>query len=141
MMRTRTLAQAGAAALLLACSAAGAQQVYRCGNTYSQKPCDANAAPAQVYRDTAASPPPGGGGQEQCGRAALKASGQPREGEVALQSVSPAAADTLKVGAETIEVRRHDVTLVQRNAKGDEVDRRTMRCVTSYDGARVLRLY
>jgi hypothetical protein len=61
-------------ALWLATSAAptAAQELYRCGNTYSQTPCGANAATVRSHGDAVADTAPGPRGGELCSAAVAR---------------------------------------------------------------------
>jgi len=131
-----------AAALALAGGTALAQQLYRCGNTYSQVPCAANAEP-KLLRDNSV----GGSaaaaaqnGRDLCRRQAPGAAGLADPYSAVIESVSDGKHDTIHVGSEMVVARRFDVALNAKNAFGAYSGVRTYHCFVSEDGQRLLKV-
>jgi hypothetical protein len=133
-----------AAALLTLCAAAGAQTMYRCGNTFSQTPCgnDAKASPA---------PRPGDGGAGPAAEAE-RTRAQPCLAELA-QRVGVAGPAALKIGrmegprveaidikGEKLVVRTYEFTALTRNAYGGQSPGARFTCHLSEDEQRLVRL-
>jgi hypothetical protein len=135
-----------AACLLAACAAAGAQTMYRCGNTFSQTPCGSDAKSAAVPRSES-------GGVAGSGEAgAVKPRAQPCLAELA-QRVGVEGPGALKIGrmegpkveaidvkGEKLVVRTYEFTALTRNAYGGQTPAATFTCHLSEDEQRVVRL-
>lgn len=123
-------------ALLLAalpCLAA-AQTMYRCGNTFSQKPCGDNAAAVKVP-GTEVSPATGTSAPEAvCTRAALG------RGRHRIDSVESGGTDTLTYAGQTVAARLYRVGMTHLDEHGRTMGHSSAVCYLSEDGQRVLKL-
>ena len=128
--------------LVLASGAAAAQQLYRCGNTYSQVPCAANAEPRKMLRDNSV----GGGaaaaqsGKDLCRRQVSGAAGLVDPYSVVVESVSEGRHDTIRIGDELVVARRYDVALNAKNEFGAYSGVQVYRCFVSEDEQRLLKV-
>lgn len=131
-------------ALALAAAAglpAGAQSLYKCGNTYSQTPCEPGAQAVRVHRDAAASAP-GLRGPALC-RQAVQDRLDPRDPQTALLRVEVAdkpGFEMLRIGQEPVAARRYEVALTAPAPQGAVTRLQTFQCVLSEDEARLLVL-
>lgn len=132
----RTLA---AALLAIAAAAAPAQTLYKCGNVYSQAPCEYGAPPAKIKPDEAPKAPSAPHGRELCRAEVTSAlapygvSGDP------VERIAPPVPELLRFGEQAIEARRIDVYL-QPRFYGVHASSRPYRCWVSVDEKRLLRL-
>lgn len=129
--------------LLLSCTAllamptgAPAQTLYRCGNTYSQVPCAADAASARMSSHTPAVPP----GREVCTTEGLARLGLPDPEGVKIVSVQRAGTEVIQYAGKSLVARRYDMALNPRNAHGAYTGVQHFACYLSEDEQRVLRV-
>lgn len=133
-----------AAALLSFCAAAGAQTMYRCGNTFSQTPCGGDAKAGPVPR--------GGEGAPANAAEAARMRARPCLAELA-QRVGvdgPAAlnigrmegprVEAIEIKGEKLVVRTFEFTALARNAYGGQSPGARFTCHLSEDEQRVVRL-
>ena len=131
-----------AVCLALVGAAAPAQQLYRCGNTYSQVPCAGDAEPKKMYRDNT----PGGGaaasqaGKDLCRRQLPAAVGLADPYSVVFESVGDPKHDTIRIGAELVVAKRIDVALNAKNEFGAYTGVQVYRCYVSEDEQRLLKV-
>lgn len=118
-----------------------AQPMYRCGNTYSQTPCEAGAPAVRVHRDAQAAPAsaPGAGGKALCRQRALEGLDLPPAQAAALEvQVSEPRYEMIRIGREPVAARRFDVVVNLRGPQG-RIDRlQAAQCVLSEDELRLL---
>lgn len=126
---------------------ANAQPTYRCGNTYSQTPCSADAAPVAIHRDVSTAPPGGtadaGGGAvptgvELCKRAALAGLKDPYS--AVIESVTGPVGVAITIAKEPIEARRYTVWVNAKNSYGAYTGAKPHECFLSVDGRRLLQV-
>jgi len=130
-----------ASALALAAAPAWAQGgLYRCGNTYSQVPCSADARAASVPTGAAPDPAPGLAGADVCATHALRALGA--DGGLAgrLESSQRSPAEVIQYAGQSLAARTWRVTLAVRTIDGMAAGHRVFRCHLSEDERRVLRI-
>lgn len=136
-----------AASLLAACAAAGAQTMYRCGNTFSQTPCGSDAKAGVTPRGEN-----GGGAASTADAGAARPRAQPCLAELA-QRVGVEGPGALKIGrmegpkveaidvkGEKLVVRTYEFTALTRNAYGGQTPAASFTCHLSEDEQRVVRL-
>ena len=117
---------------------ASAEQLYRCGNTYSQTPCAADATAKKLPSSAAPDAPPGLQGESLCAS----------EGVLRLGLADPEGARVIGVaqrGTEVIQyadrptaARKFAVRINPRNAQGGYAGEQVFFCFLSEDGRRVL---
>jgi hypothetical protein len=129
------------AAFMIAASAVpvGAQQLYRCGNTYSQTPCAPGAAAVRGRSDAVADAAPGLSGADLCSASATSAlqlddSG----GTVQVDAVSKAPAEVIQYADKPTATHKYVVTLKVKPYAAFNGPR-TYACNLSEDERRVLR--
>lgn len=116
-----------------------AQQLYRCGNTYSQTPCAPDAAAVRSHGDAVADSAPGARGGELCSSAVTKEL-QLDDGDTTVQvdTVTKAPAEVIQYADKPTATHKFIVTLkVKRYAPYDGP--RAFACNLSEDERRVLR--
>jgi len=138
-MNTRFLA--ALAACLLMPLPTLAQQVYRCGNTFSQVPCAAGAASARVSpaagpadADTLAQ------GKELCASAGLRLLGLPDPESARIESLVKADAEVIQYAGQPIVARKYRMVVNAKNAYGAYEGARAYACYLSEDEHRVLKM-
>lgn len=132
------------AALLCATGLAGAQTMYRCGNTFSQKPCGDGATAVKVPgagASGAASPgttaPGGSTSQAACTRAALGA--RPTE-RLRVESVEFGGTEVIQYAGSSVAAKLYRISLAESAVDGSTLGYRSVTCYMSEDGQRVLRV-
>lgn len=126
-------------ALLAVAAPAAAQQLYRCGNTYSQTPCSAEARPARLFQGQAPEKAPGPTGFELCAAAAgAKVSAADPDG-VRVQPLGPRVSEVIQFAGQPLSAHRYDLAVDTRTAYGGYAGPVAYSCWVSEDQARVLQ--
>ncbi|MFO1340634.1 MAG: hypothetical protein U1F53_20840 [Burkholderiaceae bacterium] len=140
----KTAHAAAGALLLCAAGLAVAQTMYRCGNTFSQKPCGDSATAVKVpgaSASSAASPgatsPGGSTSQAACTRAAIGA--RPSE-RLRVESVEFGGTDVIQYAGSAVAAKVYRISLAETAADGSSLGYRSATCYMSEDGQRVLRV-
>ena len=117
--------------LALAALPASAQTLYRCGNTYSQTPCAAEAQAVRVYAASAPKSAPGPRGFALC------AAQLPEAQAARAKPEGPRRTEVIAYAGQPMQARRFDLTVPAEGA-----DPATLRliCWLSEDEARVLQV-
>ena len=118
---------------------AGAQALYRCGNTYSQTPCAANAAPVRARADSVADSAPGPKGGELCAAAAAKMLHLPDPESVRIESVEKAPAEVIQYADKPTAAHKYIVSINAKNVYGAYEGTRAYACHLSEDERRILK--
>jgi hypothetical protein len=129
------------AALWLAASGAtpaAAQQLYRCGNTYSQTPCGANAAAVRSHGDAVADTAPGPRGGELCSAAVAQELQLDDSGTVQVDTVTKAPAEVIQYADKPTATHKFIVTLKVK-PYAPYAGPRAFACNLSEDERRVLK--
>jgi len=137
MRLTSTLS--GLIALAAFAPAAGAQQLYRCGNVYSQTPCATDATPVRARSDSIADSAPGARGADLCGATAMKEIHADAEGPVQVGSVTKAPAEVIQYADKPTATRKYIVDLNIRGAYTGYGGPMRFACHLSEDERRVLK--
>jgi hypothetical protein len=126
---------------LLAWPALGAAQtLYRCGNTYSQTPCAADAASARISAGAAPDAAPGPSGKELCISEGLNQLGFADPYSTRVGAVTRAGAEAISYAGKTIAVRKYHLTINAKNASGMYTGDQVYVCYLSEDERRVLKV-
>lgn len=128
-----------AAGTLLLGGGAHAQQLYRCGNVYSQTPCAADAAPMRARSDAVADTAPGPRGGELCGAAAMNEIHADADGPVQVGSVTKAPAEVIQYADKPTATRKYIVNLTVKGAYTGYAGPTRFVCHLSEDERRVLK--
>ena len=118
---------------------AHAQQLYRCGNVYSQTPCAADAAPVRVRSDTVADSAPGARGADLCGATAMNEIHADADGPIQVGSVTKAPAEVIQYADKPTATRKYIVDLNVRGAYTGYGGPMRFACHLSEDERRVLK--
>jgi hypothetical protein len=128
-------------ALAMAAPVAWAQGgLYRCGNTYSQVPCSADARTASVPTGAAPDLAAGPTGAEVCAAHALRMLGAESVLAGRLESSQRGPAEVIQYAGQPLATRTWRVTLAVRTVEGLAAGHRAFRCHLSEDERRVLRI-
>lgn len=129
-----------ATGLLAATAPAGAQTLYRCGNTYSQTPCAADAASARMSSSAPPDAAPGAAGRELCASDGVARLGLPDPEAVRVRSVTRAGTEVIQYAGKPIAARHYVLVLNAKNAQGGYDGDRRYSCYLSEDERRVLQV-
>ena len=128
-------------AVLCACSApAHAQQLYRCGNTYSQVPCAPGAASARISAGAAPEPVAGMVGKDVCASDGVAQMNFPDPESTRIRSVTKEGSEVIQYAGKPIAARKYRLTLNTRNEVGAYTGDRSYLCYLSEDERRVLKV-
>jgi hypothetical protein len=127
-------------AATLGAGAADAQTLYRCGNTYSQTPCAADAASARVPSSAAPDPASGTAGQELCATDGLAQLAFPDPESTRIRSVNRAGTEVIQYAGKSVVARRYNLLVNTRNVQGAYTGERVYPCYLSEDERRVLKV-
>ncbi len=117
-----------------------AQQLYRCGNTYSQTPCAADAKPTRLHQGSAPEKAAGPAGFELCSAAAVKAVRSPEPESARVQPVGERVSQVIQYAGKPLAAHRYDLTVDAKNRGGVYAGPVAFSCWLSEDQARVLQL-
>ncbi len=135
------------AALLCATGLAGAQTMYRCGNTFSQKPCGDSATtvkvPANAAPSEASAPAPAqasGGAGQACSSAAISAASRNDGSKLRVEGIRPAGTGVVQYAGQAVAGRKYVVQLAAVSPTGMPLGQVALTCYLSEDDRRVLRI-
>lgn len=118
---------------------ASAQQMYRCGNTYSQTPCAADARPARLHQGAAPDKAPGLSGFDLCAATATGAVGTPEPQSARVQPLGQRVAEVIQYAGQPLATHRYDLTVDAKTPNGVFAGPVAYSCWLSEDQARVLQ--
>ena len=130
----------GLAALCTWPTPGAAQQLYRCGNTYSQTPCAPDATPARISAGAAPEQAPGASGKDLCASEGVAQLRFPDPESTRIQSVAKSGAEVIQYAGKPIAARKYKLTLNTKNAAGAYTGDRVYVCYLSEDERRVLKV-
>ncbi len=130
--------------LVLFCGLAGpvcAQQMYKCGSTYSQTPCGSDAEVKRARPDAVADKPANVGpiGYELCVASAPRLVGSPEPESARVQRVGEMRTDVITYAGRSVAARRYDLTVDFRTTYGVYSGPQPYSCWISVDERRVLQ--
>lgn len=117
---------------------AGAQQLYRCGNVFSQTPCAADAAPVRAHGDAVADAAPGARGAALCEAAAARELQLDPASPVQIDSTTRAPAEVIQYADKPTATRPYIITLKVKPYVAFDGPR-AFTCHLSEDERRILR--
>lgn len=129
----------GLVALFVLAPSANSQQMYKCGNTYSQTPCAADAKPARLHQGTAPDKAPGASGFELCAVAAKNAVGTPEPESARVQPLGQRVSEVIQYAGQPLSAHRYDLTVDAKTQYGVFSGPVAHSCWLSEDQARVLQ--
>ena len=118
---------------------ADAQMLYRCGNTYSEMRCAADAAPVRARADVVADSAPGPKGGELCAAAASKMLRLPELESVRIESVEKAPAEVIQYADKPTAAHQYIVRVNAKNVYGAYEGAQAYACHVSEDERRILK--
>ena len=127
-------------ALLLPCGFAAAQQMYRCGNTFSQTPCGPDAAARTLPSASAPEGASGPSGYELCAVAARRLHGGPEPETARIERVGDRRSEVIQFSGQPLAAQRYDLSIDARTTNGVFSGPRLFGCWLSEDQRRVLQL-
>ncbi len=137
--RTRNIAVAAALAACIGLPVS-AQTLYRCGKTFSQTPCGADAQPLKLHRGgDPTSPPEAGAGAQACTKAARMQLNVPARHTLEIERAQAGKPEAIVFADQPMVARTLTLELAQMNGPV-LVNTHAARCHLSEDGQRVLRL-
>lgn len=139
---TRTLLNLCVAACLslAGTGAVQAQTLYRCGNTYSQTPCAADAAPARISAGAAPDAASASQGSTVCANEGVAQMRFPDPESTRILSVSRAGTEVIQYAGKPLAARRYNLTLNTKGPSGAYLGERVYTCYLSEDERRVLKV-
>ena len=120
-------------------TAAQAQQMYKCGSTYSQTPCAPDAQPKRVDTAAPAERVPGLSGYELCAKAAPGASGTPEPESARVQPLGERRSEVIQYAGQSIATHRYELTVDAKTQYGVFSGPQPYSCWLSEDQRRILR--
>lgn len=127
-------------ATCLAAGTAGAQTLYRCGNTYSQTPCAASAASARITANAVPDASPGSAGQELCASEGVAQLAFPDPDSTRVRTITKVGTEVIQYAGKPIAARRYNLLINTKNAQGAYTGDRAYLCYLSEDERRVLKV-
>lgn len=140
---TRTMcasAWVAASLVLVGLPAAQAQSLYRCGNTFSQTPCAADAASARVSGSAAPDAAPAAPGGTVCANEGVAQMRFPDPESTRVLAVRKAGTEVIQYAGKPMAARRYNVIFNTRGANGAYLGERAFACYLSEDERRVLKV-
>lgn len=133
-MNKATMRALGALLMATLPSLAGAQTMYRCGNTFSQKPCGDSAAAVKVPGTQVTAGAGTSAPDSVCSRAALG------NGNYRIDSLESGGTDTVTYAGQTVAAKLYRVNMTRLDEHGRSMGRTAAVCYLSEDGQRVLKI-
>ena len=128
-----------AGVLLGAAAAVQAQQMYKCGSTYSQTPCAPDAVAKSLQPAAVPDAPPGLSGYDLCVAVALKVVGTPEPDSARVQPVGQRKAEAIQYAGKSTVAHRYDLTVDAKTQYGVFSGEKPYSCWLSEDQRRVLQ--
>ena len=137
-MKTQLISKlATLVAFTVLASAPSAQPMYKCGNTYSQIPCDKAAEPTRVFKDAKADPPGGLRGKELCKAAVPKSVNLKDPYSARVETVGGPAFEVVTFANQPLTVKRYNVAMNAKNSYGAYTGIKMYKCFLTEDDSRV----
>lgn len=119
---------------------ASAQQMYKCGNTFSQTPCAPDAVARPVQSAAAPETPAGGlSGYELCAAAARKMVQTPEPETARIQPIGERRSEVIQYAGKPIATHRYDLSIDAKTPYGVYSGLQPYACWLSEDQRRVLQ--
>jgi len=127
-------------ASLLACTASAfAQQMYKCGSTYSQTPCGPDASVKAMSSGAAPDGAPGASGYDLCAMSARSFHAGPEPETARIQPAGARTSEVIQYAGKPMASFRYDLTIDSKNSAGIYSGARAYSCWLSEDQRRVLQ--
>jgi len=118
---------------------AAAQQMYRCGSTYSQTPCAADAQAVRIHADAVPDTGPGVAGLALCAATAATTLGSAEPASARAQLLAPRRSEPLLFAGQTVSAHRYELSVDAKLPNGGHSGPVAFSCWLSEDQARVLQ--
>lgn len=125
--------------LCAAASPAPAQQLYRCGNTYSQTPCSSEAKPARLFQGATPEKAPGLTGYELCAASAASRVATPEPESARIEPLGQRVSEAIQFAGKPLAAQRYDLTVDAKTSYGVYSGPVAYSCWVSEDQARILQ--
>lgn len=136
----QVLSRRAALLMMVMCSGpAVSQQLYKCGNTYSQTPCAPDAKVKRVYANEAPDAPAGLTGYELCAAGAPKISRSPEPESVRVQANGARRSEVIQYAGQPVAAFRYDLLVDAKTEYGVFTGLRPYACWLSEDQRRILQ--
>lgn len=119
---------------------AQSQQLYRCGNTFSQTPCAPDAASARMSAGAAPEPATGAAGKDVCATTGVSQMNFPDPESTRIRTVTKAGAEVIQYAGKPIVARKYQLAINTKDHAGAYTGERTYLCYLSEDERRVLKV-
>ena len=116
-----------------------AQQMYKCGNTFSQTPCAPDAVAKPVQSSTAPDAAAGITGYELCAAAARKMANSPEPETARIQPIGERRSEVIQYAGKPIATHRYDLAIDAKTQYGVFSGLQPYACWLSEDQRRVLQ--
>ena len=120
--------------------ASEAQQLYRCGNTFSQTPCAAAASAVRISPAAAPEPPPGPHGKELCSSSAPRLLQLTDPNTARIESIVKVDSEVIQYAGQPIAARKYLMSINATNVYGVYMGARSYACYLSEDERRILKV-
>lgn len=128
-----------AIALVAHAAPASAQQMYKCGNTFSQTPCAPDAVAKPVQSSAAPDAASGLSGYELCAAAARKMANSPEPETARIQPIGERRSEVIQYAGKPIATHRYDLAIDAKTQYGVFSGLQPYACWLSEDQRRVLQ--
>lgn len=118
---------------------ASAQQMYKCGNTFSQTPCAPDAVAKPVQSSAVPDAPAGLSGYELCAAAARKMANSPEPETARIQPLGERRSEVIQYAGKPIATHRYDLAIDAKTQYGVFSGLQPYACWLSEDQRRVLQ--
>lgn len=116
-----------------------AQQLYKCGNTFSQTPCAPDAVARPVQSSAVPDAPPGITGYELCAAAARKMVKSPEPETARIQPIGERRSEVIQYAGKPMAAHRYDLAVDAKTTYGVFSGLQPYSCWLSEDQRRVLQ--
>lgn len=127
------------AALVGHAGLASAQQMYKCGSTYSQTPCAPDAVAKPVQSSAAPDAPAGLTGYELCAASARRMVNSPEPESTRIQPIGARRSEVIQYAGKAIATHRYDLAVDAKTPYGVFSGLQPYACWLSEDQRRVLQ--
>jgi hypothetical protein len=117
---------------------AQAQQMYKCGNTYSQTPCSSETKPTRLFQSATPDKEPGLTGYELCAATAPGKVVTPERESARVQALGQRVSEVIQYAGQPISAHRYDLTIDAKTQYGVYSGPVAYSCWVSEDQARIL---
>ena len=114
--------------------------MYKCGNTYSQVPCDKTTDAIKINSDAKADPPPGLHGKELCRVMVPRAGNLKDPYSARVEAIGDPAFEIVTFANQPLTVKRYDIAMNAKNSYGAYTGIRVWSCYLTEGDNRVFKI-